>query len=82
MDSSIHMGSIESLPKTERSMPKPGISKPAVENNNENSLPKILAYAAPAAGSFFFYTPMWSILPAVYVKHFGLELSAVEQWSY
>ena len=77
MDSSIHMGSIESLPKTERSMPKPGISKPAVENNNENSLPKILAYAAPAAGSFFFYTPMWSILPAVYVKHFGLELSAV-----
>ena len=38
---------------------------------------KMLAFAAPAAGSYFFYGPMWSILPAVYVKYFGLELSAV-----
>lgn len=77
MDSSIYMGSLESLPKTDNSIPEAETSEPMVQTKGKNSLPKILAYAAPAAGSFFFYTPMWSILPAVYVKHFGLELSAV-----
>lgn len=41
------------------------------------SISKMLAFAAPAAGSWIFYIPMWSILPAIYVKYFGLELSAV-----
>ena len=41
------------------------------------SLSKMLAFAAPATGSWIFYIPMWSILPAIYVKYFGLELSAV-----
>lgn len=36
-----------------------------------------LAYAAPAAGGYFFYIPMWSILPGIYAKHFGLSLSAI-----
>jgi len=48
-----------------------------VEGDHKLSRSKILAYAAPGAGSFFFYAPMWSVLPAVYVKYFGLELSAV-----
>lgn len=77
MDSSISIGSFSNSPKTDNSACKSVVAKPAVKNKNENSLPKLLAYAAPAAGSFFFYTPMWSILPAVYVKYFGLELSAV-----
>jgi GPH family glycoside/pentoside/hexuronide:cation symporter len=77
MDSSISIGSFSNSPKTDNLACKPGVAKPVVKRKNENSLPKVLAYAAPAAGSFFFYTPMWSILPAVYVKYFGLELSAV-----
>lgn len=36
-----------------------------------------LAYSAPAAGGYFFYIPMWSILPGIYAKHFGLSLSAI-----
>jgi Na+/melibiose symporter-like transporter len=35
------------------------------------------AYAAPLVGSFFFYMPMWGILPGVYAKYFGLELTAL-----
>lgn len=70
MDSSIYMGSLESLPKTDNSIPEAETSEPMAQTKGKNSLPKILAYAAPAAGSFFFYTPMWSILPAVYVKAF------------
>jgi Na+/melibiose symporter-like transporter len=37
----------------------------------------ILAYAAPVMGSYFFYIPMWSILPGVYAKYFGLGLTSV-----
>lgn len=37
----------------------------------------ILAYAAPVLGSYFFYIPMWSILPGVYAKYFGLSLTSV-----
>lgn len=38
---------------------------------------KALAYAAPVLGSYFFYIPMWSILPGVYAKYFGLKLTAI-----
>lgn len=37
----------------------------------------MLAYAAPAAGLYFFSIPMWTILPGVYAKHFGLTLSSL-----
>ena len=37
----------------------------------------IAAYAAPVTGGFFFYIPMWSILPGVYAKYFGLQLSSI-----
>lgn len=55
------------------------LSVSQAENYSHRTLSrsKMLAYAAPAVGSVFFYAPMWSILPAVYVKYFGLELSAV-----
>lgn len=55
----------------------PDTSKGSGDLDESLSIPKMLAFAAPAAGSYFFYGPMWSILPAVYVKYFGLELSAV-----
>lgn len=35
------------------------------------------AYAAPTVGSYFFYIPMWSILPSMYGKYFGLSLSSI-----
>lgn len=44
---------------------------------NDVSFAKALAYAAPGAGAFFFYIPMWSILPGMYAKHYGVSLSAV-----
>lgn len=37
----------------------------------------VIAYAAPVMGSYFFYIPMWSILPGIYTKYFGLTLSSV-----
>jgi glycoside/pentoside/hexuronide:cation symporter, GPH family len=36
-----------------------------------------LAYAAPVAGSWFFYIPMWSILPGFYAKYGGLSLTSI-----
>ena len=76
MDSSISIESFQSNPE-DSSASGPVLKKPVEKGKVENSLLKFLAFGAPAAGSFFFYTPMWSILPAVYVKYFGLELSAV-----
>jgi len=51
----------------------------AIESTEVNSLSwsRLASYAAPATGSFFFYIPMLSILPAIYGKYFGLELSAI-----
>jgi GPH family glycoside/pentoside/hexuronide:cation symporter len=40
-------------------------------------LARILAYAAPTTGSYFFYIPMWSILPGIYAKYFGLSLTSI-----
>lgn len=37
----------------------------------------MLAYAAPTTGTYFLYIPMLSILPAVYVNYFGLELTTI-----
>ena len=36
-----------------------------------------LAYSAPSVGNHFFYIPMFSILPTIYAKDFGLSLAAV-----
>jgi glycoside/pentoside/hexuronide:cation symporter, GPH family len=77
MGSSISIGTLSRSSKAESSGFKSVLAQSEVKKASENSLLKMLAYGAPAAGSFFFYTPMWSILPAVYVKYFGLELSAV-----
>lgn len=77
MDSSISIGSYSNISKTDSSGHTSPVAQPSMKKNDQNSLQNLLAYAAPAAGSYFFYIPMWSILPAVYVKYFGLELSAV-----
>lgn len=37
----------------------------------------VLGYAAPALGSGFFYIPMWSILPQLYAKYFGIGLTTL-----
>ena len=79
MNSTTHDGSVsldfpsgDSNSKSSQAvLPDPGAS------NSGLSKSKIFAFAAPATGAFFFYASMFSILPAVYVKHFGLELSAV-----
>lgn len=49
----------------------------ASAGDGTGSLRKAMAYAAPAAAGYFFYIPMWSILPGIYAKHFGLSLSAI-----
>jgi glycoside/pentoside/hexuronide:cation symporter, GPH family len=36
-----------------------------------------IAYAAPIAGGYFFYIPMWSILPGIYAEYFGLSLTVI-----
>lgn len=41
------------------------------------SIPGVIAYAAPVTGSYFFYIPMWSILPGIYAKYFGLSLTSI-----
>lgn len=38
---------------------------------------RVIAYAAPAAGSYFFYISMWSVLPGIYGKYFGLPLTSI-----
>lgn len=37
----------------------------------------MIAYGAPSAGGYFFYIPMWSILPGIYAEYFGLSLTAI-----
>jgi glycoside/pentoside/hexuronide:cation symporter, GPH family len=46
------------------------------EPGNEK-LGEAIAYAAPVAGSWFFYIPMWSILPGIYGKYFGIPLTTI-----
>ena len=36
-----------------------------------------MAYSAPVVATWLFYLPMWGIVPSLYVKYFGLELTAV-----
>jgi glycoside/pentoside/hexuronide:cation symporter, GPH family len=43
----------------------------------EITVARALAYGAPVAGSWFFYIPMWSILPGFYAKYGGLTLGAI-----
>lgn len=46
-------------------------------NKNQPSTTDIIAYSAPLVGSYFFYAPMWAVLPSVYAKYYGLELTVV-----
>jgi GPH family glycoside/pentoside/hexuronide:cation symporter len=55
-------------------MSGPVISK---KTSGEIGLAGMIAYAAPVAGTFFFYVPMWSILPGIYATHHGLPLSQI-----
>lgn len=41
------------------------------------TLADTMAYAAPVTGSYFFYMPMWSILPGIYAKYFGLPMTSI-----
>ena len=45
--------------------------------HKEPSVMAMTACAAPVSATYFFYTPMWFILPGIYAKYFGLELTAV-----
>jgi GPH family glycoside/pentoside/hexuronide:cation symporter len=47
------------------------------DDSKEPTLPEIVAYAAPMIGSGFLYIPMFSILPGVYAKYFGLPLTSI-----
>lgn len=49
----------------------------AADANELPSLVRLAAYAAPEVGSSFFYVPIWSILPGIYSKYFGLGLDAI-----
>lgn len=49
----------------------------SISHTKEASAPKLLAYVAPATGIWFFYIPMWSVLPGIYAKYFGLSLSSL-----
>jgi glycoside/pentoside/hexuronide:cation symporter, GPH family len=45
--------------------------------HERTTLGGILPYAAPVAGTYLFYSAMWSILPGVYSKYFGLSLTSI-----
>ena len=49
----------------------------AEQHQSKVSFIHMLAYAAPACASYFFLNPTWFILPGVYAKYFGLELTAI-----
>ncbi len=51
--------------------------QPNTRDYSEPSISNMTAYAAPALPRAFLYAPLWIILPAIYVKYFGLELTAV-----
>jgi Na+/melibiose symporter-like transporter len=38
---------------------------------------QVISYAAPVAGSYFFYISMWSVVPGIYGKYFGLKLTSI-----
>ncbi len=38
---------------------------------------RLLSQVAPINGSYFFYIPMWSILPGIYAKYFQIEITSV-----
>jgi glycoside/pentoside/hexuronide:cation symporter, GPH family len=63
------------LPVNKPSMPRPKniVNRPDVDI----TIPQSMAYAAPIPGMYFFYVPMWSILPGVYGKYFGLSLTSI-----
>ena len=41
------------------------------------TFPRMLSYAAPAFALNFLISPAWSILPGIYAKYHGLELTAI-----
>ena len=48
-----------------------------LDDSGGTEIPGAIAYAAPVAGSWFFYIPMWSILPAIYGKYFGVPIVSI-----
>ena len=46
-------------------------------NNNPVTHLQAFAYASPVAGCYFFYVPMFGILPALYIQYFGIGLAAM-----
>jgi glycoside/pentoside/hexuronide:cation symporter, GPH family len=68
-------------PSTERVFSSPAACKAGASGSVADSdalrLLPIMAYASPLVGVFFFYVPMWSILPGIYAKYFGLKLTAI-----
>lgn len=49
------------------------------QGSSSDHLPtlKVASYAAPVAGTYFFYIPMFSVLPGIYGKYFGLPLTSI-----
>lgn len=38
---------------------------------------QLIAFAAPSCATFFLVNPMWTLLPGIYAKYFGLDLVAL-----
>ncbi len=51
--------------------------KATVDLASGNSTCQMMAYASPAFAIAFIMNPVWSILPGIYAKYFGLELAAI-----
>jgi glycoside/pentoside/hexuronide:cation symporter, GPH family len=52
-------------------------SRNSVPEESDLTLLGMVSYAAPIAGTYVFYIPMWGIVPGVYTKYFGLSLTAI-----
>lgn len=48
-----------------------------VNNQSDPTAAGVIAYSMPVIGSVFCYIPMFTILPGIYAKHFGIELTAI-----
>ena len=47
------------------------------QENKQLSSTEIMAYCAPIAAAFFLFGPIQSVIPGIYAKYFGLELTAI-----
>ena len=50
-------------------------------NENKKIIPlsgvQAASFAGPTGAAYFFLTPVWDIIPALYAKYFGLELTVI-----